>query len=169
MKFKPQALFALVVLIFFIVFVYEAKEWRMQARLYPWAIGVPMIFLAALFIVRELTGKNARIQQQHHQQQTASTPMDYQFAQGLDSKTRLKRTLTMFGWIFGFFFGIWLIGFAYAVPLFVFLYLKVQSREGWPISIGLTGGAWLIFWALFDRLLRLPFPDGQVMVWLGLS
>ncbi|MGH7845294.1 MAG: tripartite tricarboxylate transporter TctB family protein [Candidatus Binatia bacterium] len=165
MKFKPQALFALVVLIFFIVFVYEAKEWRMQARLYPWSIGIPMIFLAGLYIVRELTGKNEKTQQQ----QAANTPVDFQFTKGLDQDTARKRTIYIFGWIFGFFLGIWLIGFSYMVPLFVFLYLKVQSREKWPLSIALTAGAWVIFWGLFDRLLRLPFPDGQVMVWLGLS
>ena len=165
MKFKPQALFALVVLIFFIVFVYEAKEWRMQARLYPWAIGITMIFLAVLYIVRELTGKNEKSQQQ----QVGNAPVDFQFTKGLDQDTARKRTINIFGWIFGFFFGIWLIGFSYMVPLFVFLYLKVQSREKWPISIALTAGAWLIFWGLFDRVLRLPFPDGQVMVWLGLS
>jgi len=165
MKFKPQALFALVVLIFLIVFVYEAKDWRMQARLYPWAIGIPMIFLAVLYIFRELTGKNEKIQQQ----QAGNAPVDFQFTKGVDKDTARKRTISIFSWIFGFFLGIWLIGFSYMVPLFVFLYLKVQSHERWPISIALTGGAWLLFWGLFNRVLRLPFPDGQVMVWLGLS
>jgi hypothetical protein len=57
MKFKPQVLFSLVILIFLIVFVYEAKDWRLQARLYPWAVGVPMIVLALLHIYNEVSGK----------------------------------------------------------------------------------------------------------------
>jgi len=51
----------------------------------------------------------------------------------------------------------------------LFLYLKVQSGEKWILSLFLTGAGWLIFWALFERLLRLPFPDGQIIVWLGLN
>ncbi|HWP56899.1 MAG TPA: tripartite tricarboxylate transporter TctB family protein [Candidatus Acidoferrales bacterium] len=165
MKVKAQVLFTLVVLVFFIVFVYLAKDWRLQARLYPWTIGIPMIFLAALYIVRELTGKYEKRQSQ----ETGNTPVDFQFSKGVDLETARRRTFNIFGWIFGFFVGIWLIGFAYMVPLFVFLYLKVQARESWPLSIALTGGAWLMFWALFTHLLKLPFPDGQVLVWLGLN
>lgn len=163
MKFRPQVLFTLVVLIFFIVFVYQAKEWRLQARLYPWAIGFPMIAIAVLFIARELIGTGGKPQQA----QPGSTPVDFQFTKGIDPKLARRRTITIFSWIFGFFFGIWLLGFALTVPLFVFFYLKVQSRESWPISIGLTAGAWVLFWALFDKLLKLPFPEGQIFTWFG--
>jgi hypothetical protein len=53
------------------------------------------------------------------------------------------------------------------VPLVVFLYLKVQSKERWPLSIALSAGAWLFFYGLFDRLLHLPFPDGVLIAWLN--
>jgi hypothetical protein len=49
----------------------------------------------------------------------------------------------------------------------VFLYLKFQSRESWPLTIALTMVAWIFFYGLFDRLLHLPFPDGEIFVWLG--
>ena len=42
MKVRPQAIFSFILVIFFIVFVYQAQDWRLQARLYPWAIGIPM-------------------------------------------------------------------------------------------------------------------------------
>jgi hypothetical protein len=42
LKVRPQAIFSFIFLIFFIVFVYQAQDWRLQARLYPWAIGIPM-------------------------------------------------------------------------------------------------------------------------------
>ena len=165
MKFKPQVLFSLVILIFLIVFVYEAKDWRMQARLYPWAIGFPMIVLALVHIYNELSGKVNKPKEST----AVATPTDYQFTQGIDKNLARRRTINIFCWIFAFYVGIWLIGFSYMVPLFVFVYLKVQSGEGWGLSIGLTAGAWLIFWGLFTRLLSLPFPDGKIQVWLGLS
>ena len=165
MKFKPQVLFSLVILIFLIVFVYVAKDWRLQARLYPWAIGVPMIVLALLHIYNEVSGRADKSKEST----AVATPTDYQFTQGIDKNLARRRTINIFCWIFGFFAGIWLIGFSYMVPLFVFLYLKLQSRESWGLSIGLTAGAWLIFWGLFNQLLKLPFPPGKVMDWLGWS
>jgi hypothetical protein len=47
-----------------------------------------------------------------------------------------------------------------AVPLFVFLYLKLQANEGWILSAAFTAGVWAFFYGLFDRLLHLPFPAG---------
>ena len=56
MKLRPAALFSLVVLIFFCVFVYGAQEWRMQARLYPFAIGIPMLLFAIVQFILDLKG-----------------------------------------------------------------------------------------------------------------
>ncbi|MBI4528812.1 MAG: tripartite tricarboxylate transporter TctB family protein [Deltaproteobacteria bacterium] len=164
MKFRSQALFDLVILVFFIVFVYQAKDWRLQARLYPWAIGIPMLVLAVTLLVRELMGKDKK---QEDGPGSTNAPVDFRFSHAGQTGAR-RRTLNIFGWIFGFFFGIWFVGFAIAVPVFVFLYLKVRGGEGWGISLGLTACAWFAFWGLFTWLLNLPFPDGQLMVWLGL-
>jgi len=35
--------------------------------------------------------------------------------------------------------------------------------------IALTGGAWFMLWGLFDWLLHLPFPEGQLLIWIGLT
>ena len=167
MKFKPQVLVTVVLLIFFIVFVYQAFDWRLQARLYPWAIGFPMIVLALVHIFNELRENDDKTEPT----QSQNVPVDRGFSsyEHLEPGVALKRTLTMFGWIFGFLVAIWLFGFRLMVPAFVFLYLKVQSRESWTLSIVLTACAWLLFWGLFDWLLSLPFPDGKVQTWLGLS
>jgi hypothetical protein len=45
------------------------------------------------------------------------------------------------------------------VPLFIFLYLKVEGREGWLMSIAVTFFSWLFFYMLFERMLNVPFPD----------
>lgn len=163
MKLKPSLLFDLVVIVFFVVFVYEAKDWRLQARLYPWVIGIPMLILAVTHLVWELTGRAGK------PAGNAAAPVDVRFTHGADDAAARRRAINIFCWIFGFFAGIWLAGFAIAVPLFVFLYLKVQSRESWRLSLALTGAAWLIFWGLFIRLLSLPFPDGAAVSWLGLG
>lgn len=122
-----------------------------------------MLALVLVHLVLELRGKSTR-------GSSDDAPVDFQFThtQTVDSSVAQRRTLNIFAWIFGFLVSIWLLGFSLSVPIFVFLYLKVRSREGWILSLLLTGAAWLLFWRLFDRLLHLPFPEGQLFAWLGL-
>ena len=60
MKIRPAALFSICAFIFFCVFVYMAQDWRMQARLYPWAIGIPMLVLAIVQVILDLKGVTAK-------------------------------------------------------------------------------------------------------------
>jgi len=162
LKIRPPAIFSFCALIFFCVFVYLAQDWRMQARLYPWTIGVPMLILAIVQVILDLKGVKAK-------QSSDATPMDYQFSQVTDPVIARKRTITMFSWLVGFIFGIWLLGFPIAIALMMFTYLKFQGKEPWVLSITLTVIAWVFFWILFVRLLNLPFPEGLLITWLGLG
>ena len=162
MKITAPAIFSFCALVFFCVFVYMAQDWRMQARLYPWTIGIPMLILAIVQVILELKGVKAK-------QSSDATPMDYQFSKVTDPVLARKRTITMFSWLVGFFFGIWLLGFPIAIALMMFTYLKFQGSESWVLSSALTVIAWLFFYGLFVRLLHLPFPEGLLITWLGLG
>jgi heme/copper-type cytochrome/quinol oxidase subunit 4 len=72
----------------------------------------------------------------------------------------LRPVFAVFGWMAAFIALVVLAGFPIAVPLFVFLYLKLQGREGWAMSLALTAGVFALFYGLFDALLHLPFPSG---------
>jgi heme/copper-type cytochrome/quinol oxidase subunit 2 len=73
-----------------------------------------------------------------------------------------QRTIAVIGWIVGCFLLIWLLTFSWAVPLTILLYLKLAGRERWPLTLIITGCAWLFFYALFERTLNVPFPDGYL-------
>jgi len=161
LKVRPAAIFSFGALIFFIVFVYQAQEWRLQARLYPWAIGIPMLVLALVQVILDFMGVGDK-------KPLDSTPMDYQFTKEIEPAVAKRRAINMFCWIFGFFLGVWLIGFNVTIPLLVFSYLKIQSREPWILSLSLTLAAWLVFYFLFVKLLTLPFPEGLILRWLGI-
>ncbi len=162
MKVRPQALFSFVALVFFIVFVYQAQEWRLQARLYPYAIGIPMIILAFIQVILDWKGVERK-------QKDDATPVDFQFSQDVEPALAKRRTINIFSWFIGFFFSVWLLGFSITIPLMVFSYLRIQSKEPWRLSLVLTGVAWFAFWALFVKTLTLPFPDGKVFIWLGIG
>jgi len=162
LKIRPAAIFSFCSLIFFIVFVYLAKDWRMQARLYPFAIGIPMLILAIIQVYFDLKGVQSK-------PDAGGAPVDFQVTQTVDPIVAKKRAIIIFSWIVGFLVGIWLLGFSIAIALMVFGYLKIQSKEPWGLSIILTCAAWFSYCGLFVRLLNLPFPEGIILTYLGIG
>ena len=72
----------------------------------------------------------------------------------------------VFGWTFGWFIAIWLFGFTIGAPLSTFLQLKVGEREKWPLTLILTGVTWAFIYGVFKLFLHVPFPPGQLLLWL---
>lgn len=162
MRLTPRTIFSLLVLAFFGYLVWEAREWRLQARLYPWAIGIPMIVLAVINVVQEFAGPKEG-------GAPDSAPSDFQLTRTVAHHVAVLRTATILSWIAGFLGGIWLLGFSITIAGMTFGYLKIQSKEGWAMSLTLTASAWLVYYVLFERTLLLPFPEGRIFRWLGVE
>lgn len=129
--------------------VLAAWAWPWKAALFPLAIGVPVFCLATIEALWVLFGATER-----------GEAKDFQLSRDVPEREALRRSAVGAGWILGFFAAIVLLGFPLAVPLFVFLYLKLQGRERWLFSVVFAAAVWLFFYGLFDALLHLPFPSG---------
>ena len=129
--------------------VFAATAWPWKAALFPLVIGIPLFCLAVTELLWAFFGTEEK-------------------AEATDAVAH-RRVALVAGWMLGFFAAIALLGFPVAVPLFVFLYLKLQGGEGWTMSIVLTVAVFAIFYGLFDALLHLPFPAGWLWSWLGLA
>lgn len=160
MKIRPAAIFSLCTLIFFCVFVYQAQEWRMQARLYPWAIGIPMIILAIIQVIFDLKGIESKADD-------SAAPVDFQMSKNIEPEVAFKRTVNIFSWFIGFFLSCWLVGFTITIPAVVFSYMYFQGKEKLALAATLTVVAFIFFYMLFVRLLNLPFPDGAIQTYFG--
>jgi len=132
--------------------VYAASGWPWKAALFPIAIGIPVFCLAAAEVVWSLVGSAG-----------PERAMDFEMSTDVPAPVAARRTALTVGWMVGFFAAIALIGFPYAVPLFVFLYLRLQGREGWMFSVLFSAAVWGFFYLVFDRLLHLPFPAGWLV------
>jgi hypothetical protein len=135
-----------------------AMDWPWKAKLFPLVIGIPVFCMATAEVVWGLLDPAAR-----------SEAMEFRLSGQTAGGTTVRRTLLAIGWLIGFFAAIVLLGYPVAVPLLVFLYLKLQGREGWVVSGVFAGVVWAVFFAVFDRLLHLPFPAGWIPAWLGLA
>ncbi|HZO02774.1 MAG TPA: tripartite tricarboxylate transporter TctB family protein [Burkholderiales bacterium] len=135
--------------------VFAATAWPWKAALFPLVIGIPLFCLAATELLWSLLGA-----------EPPSAPNEVELSTDAAARRRVVRVAA---WMAGFFVAIALLGFPIAVPLFVFLYLKLQGGEGWVLSIVLTAAVAAAFYGLFDALLHLPFPAGWLWSWLGLA
>jgi len=162
MRFQPRSLLTLLLIGFFIFIVVESWDMPEKARMYPWVIGLIALALLAVQLVRELMP-----QREEAPRETRETGADVDFTEEEASAEGRRRTLELFGWIYGFTLLLWLIGFYLAIPAMVFLYL-LRYREGIIITVAMPSVAGLATWGLFDQLLHLPFPPGVLFEWLGL-
>jgi polyferredoxin len=124
--------------------------------LFPWVIGIPTVLVALSQFAKDVRGRK----------KTDETEAE---ARTVTPEVARKRTLIIIGWIVGCFLLIWLLGFSWAVPLTIFVYLKLAGRESWPITLTVTLCSWLFFFALFERMLNVPFPQGYLFELFGVQ
>ena len=123
--------------------VYAAMGWPAKAALFPLTMGIPLLALAIAQTAMELRDRPAQD----------------------GARADRRRVLAVFAWMGAFIVLVLLGGFPMAVPIFVFLYLVMESREKLLLSIVLAAAAWGAFHLLFVRLLHFPFEDGLIKSW----
>ena len=141
MRLSGAALFSLALAALAAFAVYKALSWPPKAALFPLVMGIPLLVLAVAQVIVELR----------------RSPV---------AGEGWRRSLVVFAWMGVFIALVLLAGFPVAVPIFVFAYLLLESRERWALAVTLAAGAWGFFHLLFERLLHFPFEAGLIRDWL---
>jgi hypothetical protein len=143
-----------ITLVLAVYVIVEASGWPLQARLFPWAVSIPLLVLAAVQLVR-----SARAAVPGDAGASESLPaMEFSI---LNPEAR-KEVLRLSAWIVAFIVLILLFSVPWGLPLAVLLYLKLESREKWPLSLLLAGLTFAYLYLLFDQSLHIPWPKGLV-------
>jgi hypothetical protein len=150
LNWKP--IFSGIVIVLLALALWQSRNFGFRAGLFPWVIATPTLLLALCQLAKDLWG---------HETPRAAGPLGGGVAE-VPREVANRRTLVIIGWILGFFFAIWFLGFSIAAALTMIVYLKVAGREKWPITIIMAGCAWLFFYIVFERGLAVPFPDGLI-------
>jgi len=158
-RFSGSMLFSVVIVAISIAALWESKRFSLKAGLFPWTIGFSLLALSSVQFSKELMGKGG------------GGGIDHlaEVSTGLPRKVVNRRTAAILGWIIGLALTIWLVGFSLAGVLCTFIYLKIGSRERWPITLILTAIVWVIIEGMFHHLLHIPFPPGKLFEWFGLA
>ena len=153
MKLSGKAWMSLAIMFIAAGVVISALRWPFKAALFPAVVGAPLLILYAIQFV-----KSAFFAEGHGK----GAVIDFKLSEMEDKILERKRTVRILFWILGFFFMVLLIGFPIAVPLFVFLYMKLQGKEKWVTSLLLAFAAWASFYGLFVKFCDIPFGEGWI-------
>jgi putative tricarboxylic transport membrane protein len=152
LQFGWPVVFTACVIILLALALWQSRNFGVRAGLFPWVIGTPTLLLALIQLAKDLRGHR----------NVSGPAFEAEGAVEVSPEVATRRTLTILGWTVGFFVAIWLLGFSYAVPLTMVLYLKLAGREKWPITVIMTFCTWGFFYLLFQKMLNVPFPDGLI-------
>ena len=153
MRVCGKALMSLSVAIIAAWAVITALKWPFMSAIFVVIVGIIVFLIAAVDFCLRLFGSR-----------TAET--SFKFSENMGRTLAIRRALSALMFIIGFFLMILFLGFPIAVPLFIFLYLKLHAKENWRISLGLAAVAWVCFFGLFIWLLKTPFMEGWVQRWI---
>jgi hypothetical protein len=125
MKKMSLTSYVLVAILFVAVFfgVYALGIPNVKARVVPLIATCFVFLLTAVELVREMKGSSGKQEESIQTQQAVET---------IPGEGR--RLGALFGWMFGFFAAIYILGFPISIFLFIFLFLKSHGR-GWTASL----------------------------------
>jgi hypothetical protein len=150
MSFTTYVLIAiLLVALFFGVYSFGIPN--VKARVVPLMATSLVFILAAIELIREIRISRGKKEGSIQKEQGGET----------DITDERRRLFAVFGWMFGFFVAIYIIGFPISVFLFILLFLKLHDR-GWTtaiISAVVTAG---LIYLVFVVFLKTPLFQGIV-------
>ncbi len=156
---RGRILFCVFLILVSATAIYLALDWPFKAALFPLAVSIPLLILAATQLWQLFLGNAETIE---------SAAVDLEFSSDVPPEIERRRVITAFSWIAGFILCVYLIGFPLTVPLFICCYLRFESGVEALPTIAATAITWVVFYGLFQKLVHLQFEQGVVQAWLGL-
>jgi hypothetical protein len=164
-----------------ILFIWEARDWQMRARLAPWTVGfvVLVIALVQLYVAARSVFRSSTETQISVEAAVPSTGLEQSLgrletlsgASAAPDDPELVRRKASFIilWTVGFCVGLWLLGFRLGAPILTFGFLRFAAGESFRVSGLFALGAYLCMVFLFQAVVGLPFPAGLIFQLVGVQ
>lgn len=155
MKRKAANLLSVASLALAVAAIIAARQWSPAAAVFPIIIALLVGSLAALnlWIINFAVNWGGR----------EEVPLDLHLSPPADQPGEVRNVAAIFLWLIGFLLAVFLIGFPPAALLFVFLYLRMEGREGWVVSLIATGLTGLFLYLLFIVILKVSYRQGWLL------
>jgi len=149
MRMDEGKIFALIIAMLLVIVIILSLGYVPKARVVPLAVALPTLALALYQILLEFDVLGQK-KKDFNDSAKAAEKME----------TNLKSYRMIFTWILLFIVMLFLIGFFPAIAVFMFLYLKLQGKESWLVSICMPGAALVVVYLAFVFGLHIDFYGG---------
>jgi hypothetical protein len=149
MKSIMQYGFTLLLMIAVAAALYTSQRWNATTALFPRAVGFTMLALLVAVLVMDI--RKGRLRKEKKE-----TDSERRFS----AETGL--TLLYLAWLAGFVALAWAIGLLYSIPIYVFIYMKIQGRINW-LQCGVYAAAATVFVYIFGYMFQMAWPEGALL------
>lgn len=151
--------------------IYLSLDLSPVAHLVPLTVLIPTLILTLAQLIVDLKTTTLTARQGSRRVDFFHSDIFRQKLQTQRASTKpaplLQRELKAFGWMVALLLGIYLLGFALSLPLFILLYLRKRSGEGWRFSLTTSLAAAGVIYAVFSLILEGSLYTGFLWSWLA--
>lgn len=159
-----EKVFTFLIFLVVLVMVLMTFQYRAGARQVPLIVGFCTLALMVVLCIMAIFPRFA-LWYQKVESKSLSTLLpkdeepDVSEADGELFKFKRKER-SVVGWLLFLIIATYILGFIVAIPLFLFLFLKIWAKEGWVLSICMSGVVLGVVFLVFDYILHVPFHKG---------
>ena len=169
-RINDKQLFTLALLAFAAVILYATAGLSEVGRLVPLSVLIPTLVLLLVQLCLDLAPGFAQKHPLLEQKDVFGIEQMRLIAseEAANSVTsRGRRELSVFAWVAFVPAVMYLLGSLIALPLFLLLYLKVRSKEGWVLSVGMAVAMFGFLYGVFVAVLSVRLHEGWLWNRLG--
>lgn len=144
--------------------VATAWQWPFATGLFPLTIGIPVMFVALGQLLKDVVGRRSEAGEGPKER-----IRDIEVDRSIPTNVVLQRAGAFYLYALGFLALILVVGFKFAVPTFMLVYLRFASHAGWALTMILTGLMAALVLGVFDNILNVPWPDSLLGSLLGIN
>lgn len=169
-RINDRRLFTLALLAFAAVILYATAGLSEVGRLVPLAVLVPTLVLLLVQLCLDLAPgfvQKHSLLEQKDVFGVEKTRLKAAEEAANSGASRGRRELSVFAWVAFVPCVMYLLGSLIALPLFLLLYLKARSKEGWVLSIGMAVAMFGFLYGVFIAILNVRLHEGWLWNRLG--
>jgi len=174
-RFQPTNLLPAALLALIAAMLAQSLDWSFEAKIVPMIVGGLALLFGMLTLGNEVFraptaiargDAGDRVVAEVEQRTGASAHKMHMDIESrislLPAAIKLRRGALFFGWMAAFLGAMAMIGFIATVPIFIIAYMRLEGRERWSLTLPMAATMTLFIYALFDRLLAIPWPPSFV-------
>jgi hypothetical protein len=138
----------------FAAMILAARDYPEKAALAPYVIAIPGLLLSIAQFALDL-------RQSLRRPATVEGPGGEGHEEALSQERGVE--FAMVGWILAILAIILLVGFWVGIAVYLPLYLRLQGKESWKLTLVVSAVGWVSLYLIFEVLLRVPLFEGFLL------